>query len=60
MFSDTETAVTASQSVPTAMLNVVSGRITTRFEERTAKYLVVQNCHPEKVTNKATLNNTFL
>ena len=39
---------------------VVSGRITIRLKQSTAKYMVVQNCHPEKVTNKANLNNTSL
>lgn len=43
----------SSHSIPVSSQKVVSGRITTRLKESTAKYKVVQNCHPEKVTNKA-------
>ena len=50
----------SSHSIPVSSQKVVSGRITTRLKQSTAKYMVVQNCHPEKVTNKANLNNTSL
>ena len=49
----------SSHSIPVSSQKVVSGRITTRLKESTAKYKVVQNCHPEKVTNKAKFKKHF-